>query len=298
MKGGVLIKKTGFIEAILSAVIFGSMPLLTKILYSFGADFISTAFYRCFIPLIFIFLYEKYILKYSLKITKDELLHYLICAMPFAFTMLTLFNSYNFISSGAATSIHFIYPVIIFLTTSILSSQRPRAIETLCIIMSFLGLFIITDFKEMSSLDGIIFALVSAFTFAAYSLYLERSTIINSMQPLKTLFYLNLFSSLIILIYALITRTPIHTGFEPKQWLVVFIYSTLITVCAAFLYQRAIMQIGAKYTSMLSTLEPITSLILGFSILNEKLTNPQIFTIILIFSASFILIRSRQKEID
>lgn len=60
------------------------------------------------------------------------------------------------------------------------------------------------------------------------------------------------------------------------------------------MYQRAVSEIGAKYTSILSTLEVVTSIIIGFFILNEKLTATQTVAVSLIFLSSLVLVKSRK----
>lgn len=290
-----MIPGLGYLYAILSAIIFGSMPLLTKNIYAYGCDSVSSAFYRMSLSLVFVYLFLRIGKKMDMRINRRELFNLILAAFGFMLTSLTLFQSYHFISSGAATSIHFTYPILIFLAVTALLRERPTAVEILCIIMATTGLVALMDFSQLANLQGIIYAFISAITYAFYSIYLEKSNICR-MPPLKVLFYVNLFGAMMILGYALLTGKGIYRDFNGKEWMMVLLFSLIITVGATFLYQLAVIHIGAKNTSVLSTCEPIVSILIGFFILHENLTKIQLIAVLLIFIASLTLILYQRKK--
>lgn len=287
------IKNIGFVDAIVSAMIFGAMPLFTKSLFSFGLNPISSAFYRMSMLLVFIYLFAKIYLKCDMRLSKYEFFHFLIGAFSFVLTSTLLFSSYNYISVGASTSIHFVYPVIIFIAVSIIKKKIPNLIEVLCIVFTMIGLLLMTDFTELSNIKGIFFAVISAFTYAFYSIYLEKKVFLN-MKPVKTLFYMNFLGAIILFIFSISTKNYIKYDFQITQWIGILLYSLVLTVGATFLYQKAVILIGATYTSILSALEPITSILLGFFIFKETLSVVQIIAVIFIILSTFILIKSKK----
>lgn len=288
------IKNTGFLAATSSAIIFGAMPLFTKSLFSFGLDPISSAFYRMSMSLVFIFLFSKFVLKYDMKLDKYEIFHFFVGALSFVLTSTLLFTSYKYISVGAATSIHFVYPVIIFIATSIIHSKKPSLVEVLCIVATMTGILFITDFSELFSIKGIFISFVSAFTYSFYSIYLEKDIFLK-IKPIKILFYMNFFGAIILFVFSLISKNPIKYDFTIDKWAIILGYSFILTVGATFLYQQAIRLVGAKYTSILSTLEPITSIVLGFFIFSEILSVLQIIAVFLIIVSTFILVVLKTK---
>ena len=274
-------------------MIFGAMPLFTKSLFSFGLNPISSAFYRMSMLLVFIYLFAKIYLKCDMRLSKYEFFHFLIGAFSFVLTSTLLFSSYNYISVGASTSIHFVYTVIIFIAVSIIKKKIPNLIEVLCIIFTMIGLLLMTDFTELSNIKGIFFAVISAFTYAFYSIYLEKK-VFSNMKPVKTLFYMNFLGAIILFIFSISTKNYIKYDFQITQWIGILLYSFVLTVGATFLYQKAVILIGATYTSILSTLEPITSILLGFFIFKETLSVVQIIAVIFIILSTFILIKSKK----
>lgn len=287
------IKNIGFIDAIISAMIFGAMPLFTKSLFSFGLNPISSAFYRMSMSLVFIYLFAKIYLKCDMRLSKYDFFHFLIGAFSFVLTSTLLFSSYNYISVGASTSIHFVYPVIIFIAVSIIKKKIPNLMEVLCIVFTMIGLLLMTDFTELSNIKGIFFAVISAFTYAFYSIYLEKK-VFSNMKPVKTLFYMNFLGAIILFIFSISTKNYIKYDFQITQWIGILLYSLVLTVGATFLYQKAVILIGATYTSILSALEPITSILLGFFIFKETLSVVQIIAVIFIILSTFILIKSKK----
>lgn len=293
-----MILNLGYVYAVLSAVIFGAMPLLTKYLYQYGCDSVSCAFYRMSMSLVLIYLSMRGPLKTDMRLTKKEAFHLFMASIGFMLTSLTLFSSYCYISSGAATSLHFMYPVVIFLGTVLFFRKKPKGVEVLCVCLATAGLLCLMDFSQMSRVKGIFFAFASSVTYSFYSLCLEGSNISN-MKPIKILFYVNAFGAIWILLYAMTFGNGIVHEFTVLQWGVILFYSLILTVGATFFYQLGVLYIGAKNTSILSTFEPIVSIMIGFFILREQLTNLQMIAVLLIFTASFILVvfpRGKRKR--
>lgn len=285
----------GTIQAISSAVLFGLMPLFTKVIYSFGANFASTAFYRTSLSLILVLLLS--ILEdRSIRISFKEFIYLLIGSVFFVSTSLTLYSSYNYISSGVATTIHFAYPIIIFIINAIISKIRPNKVDIFCILTVSIGLVLIVDLSGGKiDLRGITLAAISAFTYSFYSIFLERS-ILKHLNALRILFYINLISSFLIILFVNITGNEIMLSYSMFQWIFIFLYSIVITVGATFLYQKSLRNIGATYTSILSCLEPVTSVVVGVLILSESIFFKQVFAIILILSSTVIIVKNQIKK--
>ncbi|WP_256484158.1 MULTISPECIES: DMT family transporter [unclassified Treponema] len=278
-------------DAAASAFIFGLMPLFTKILFDLGLNPIGSSFYRMSLALIFIFIYSKF-LKIDMKLNKKEFRLVLLAALFFTLNSISLFASYKYINSGSATSIHFLYPVIIFTASAFMLKQRPSIYEILCIAAAVMGLFFIADFKEVSSAPGIIYAFMSAIVYSVYSFILERT---KKIHPIKLLFYVNFFGSLMIFAFSLSQPERIPFDFTLPQFGLLIFYSCILTVGATFLYQKAVAKIGAKYTSILSTLEPVTSLAVGLLFLKENMTLLQFFAAVLIVLAALVLIKLKRN---
>lgn len=285
----------GIVQAIFSAMLYGLMPLFTKVIFNFGANFASAAFYRTSLPLIFV-LVLSILEDRSIRINLKELLYLIIASIFFVSTSLTLYRSYNFISSGVATTIHFAYPIIIFIINTIITKTKPNKVDVFCILMVSIGLILIIDLKSGHvDVRGIILAAISAFTYSFYSIFLERSYLRN-LSSLRILFYINMISTFLILIFITVSGNELIFKFSPIQWFFLLIYSVVITIGATLLYQKSLRNIGATYTSILSCLEPVTSIVVGIVVMSELLFFKQFIAIILIIVSTITIVKNQIKK--
>jgi len=110
----------GYFFAIISAVIFGCMPLMAKHIYADGVNSISLVFLRnlfSLLPLALLACKEQGTLKLPIKLMPSVSLIAILgcCATP-----ILLFSSYNYMASGTATIFHFIYPAVVVVSEIIL----------------------------------------------------------------------------------------------------------------------------------------------------------------------------------
>ena len=119
----------------------------------------------------------------------------------------------------------------------------------------------IVDFKQVNNLIGVLFSFLSGITFAFYSLYFEKSGL-KEMETYKICFYISLFSSSLVFLYAILKGDLVLLK-SLEGWGTAAIFSILVTVFAVTFFQTGIRYIGAQKSSILSTFEPVTSIIVG-----------------------------------
>ena len=110
----------GKMYLIMSAVLYGIIPFFTTVAYTGGANGITLTFLRSVIslPLLLVVILTD---KRNLKINRKQFEKIVVLSvfggvMP----LVTLYLSYNYISTGLATTLHFIYPLIIILAMSVI----------------------------------------------------------------------------------------------------------------------------------------------------------------------------------
>ncbi|WP_406241755.1 DMT family transporter [Tissierella carlieri] len=277
------IKSKGILAVIISATIFGSMPLMAKVVYESGGNAISLTFYRFSLILPFLYLLIKRNDKETLKITKEEFKKIVfVGTLGYGATALLLYLSYNYIPSGMATTIHFIYPVFVILGCILFFKEKPSIIKIIAVILCLLGVLMFYDGNGNINFAGIFLAFASSITFAFYTIYLDKSGL-KQMNTMKLTFYLCLIASIMMLIFSIITRT-FTINMKPLGWLMALFLSLSVGLGVNF-FQIGIKIVGPQNTSILSTFEPITSVIIGILILNESFGLKTIFGIGLILLA-------------
>ncbi|MBU5256599.1 DMT family transporter [Tissierella praeacuta] len=261
-------KLKGIFSVMISAIIFGSMPLMAKIVFNEGGNPTSLAFYRFLLIIPFLYILIKRNKEETLKITKEEFKKIiLVGTIGYGATALLLYLSYNYIPSGMATTIHFVYPVFVILGCILFFKEKPNIIKIISVILCVLGVLMFYDGNGNINFMGIFLAFASSITFAFYTIYLDKSGL-KEMNTVKLTFYLCSIAAVMMFIFSIITKTfTIHM--KPLGWLM-SLFLSLSVGLGVNLFQIGIKIVGPQSTSILSTFEPITSVIIGVLILNES----------------------------
>ncbi len=281
----------GVIYTVISAVIYGFTPVLAKITYEQGSNSVSLTFYRVLfgLPFLYLLMLKKGV---SLKIAKDEVFKFFILSfLGVGLTTTMLYESYSYISVGMATTIHFIYPCVVFFMYILFFKEQFNLKKLIALILSMLGIVILIDEIRVDNLLGVFLAGFSGITYGLYLVYLDKSGL-KDMNAYKVTFYVSLFSAVGVFIFAKMTG-QLTSDLTPLAWG----YSVLIAFLTA-IFGVSFLQLGVKYcgattASILSTIEPITSIIFGVMILNETLNVFKIVGCVLIIYAVYLLAKHK-----
>lgn len=274
----------GIMAVMISAIVFGLMPLMAKIIYREGGNPIGLTFFRFIFLLPILYAIIKKNGDMTLKISKEELKQIIILsAVGYGATPLLLYSSYNYISSGLATTIHYIYPVFVILICTVFYKERASAIKIISLLFCLLGIVLFYDGNGTTNLIGLVFSFASGITFAFYTVYLDKS-IVRKIHTLKTTFYLSLIASALLFIFGIITNS-VFVYISPLGWLMSVILSLVVGFGGSYLFQIGVKAIGPQNTAILSTFEPITSVVVGLLVLSESFGIRTFFGIALILVA-------------
>lgn len=288
-------RKDGVAFAISSAVTFGIIPILAIFAYRGNINTITLVFLRFFLSSVVIFAYIL-IKRIDFKVTKNMFLKLFFCGITsYGLTFLTLFASYNYISVGLATVLHFIYPAIVTCLSFFIFKENLSAYKIGSLILSILGVYILIGFniKKLNML-GIILALVSGITYSIYILQIGYSSM-KDINNIVLIFYISLFASLGIFLFGAV-KNSISFDIEPSSYIFV-ICIVFMSIFSLFTLTMAVKCIGSSNSSILSTFEPITSIILSAIIFKDDITaNIIIGTIFILVSVYGIVKKPRVKN--
>ena len=276
----------GYLISVTSAVIFGLMPLLTKTVYQSGANSYTAAFMRMLVGTAVFLLLHRLTEKTALSVNKKELKQLLIFAIGYGTTPILLYTSYNYLASGLATTLHFVYPVLVVAGSVLCGLAKLTRRKVICCILCMAGIIAFYTPGGEVSLKGILIALASGVMCAFYTIYLEASDLLR-MEPYKLAFWNHGFGMLIIGVCALLLRKFCWPG-TAGGWTFALLLG-LATAAASFLYQQSEKYIGAQDTALLATFEPLTSIIIGYFVYAEPLTGRNIAGIICILLSVILL---------
>jgi drug/metabolite transporter (DMT)-like permease len=269
------------------------MPLIVKNIYIQGGNAITVTFLRALLslPVLYVLMKRE---GGTLRVPLKRLRKLVILALGFASTTILLFTSYAYISSGTATTIHFVYPVFVLLGSIIFFKEPFDRVKFLCVLLCTWGILMFYTPGETGSVIGLILAFASGLTFAFYVIYLDKSGL-KSIKPFTLGFYLAAVTSVELFFYAVLTNQLV-LDMTLKGWALSGVLAISVSVGAVVLFQVGLRQVGAQSTSILSTFEPVTSIIIGVIMFSEPLGIKSIIGVGLILtSVIWLTIGSRQQ---
>lgn len=282
----------GLLATMISAVFFGFIPLFVKTICAGGGNSVSAAFYRFFlsVPVLYIYLKAQGI---SMRITRTEFTKIaLITIFGYGGTAVLLFSSYNFIPSGMSTTIHFMYPVFTILGCMIFFKEKVSPLKLLCVALCFGGILLFYNGESGGSVLGMALSFLSGVTYAFYTIYLEKSGL-QKMENLKLIFYMNTVAAAMILVMALLT-TQFTLRLTPLAWGTAVFFATATSLIGVLGYQIGVKCIGPQNAAILSTFEPITSVIVGVLVYREAFSARTLLGCLCVLSA--VVIVAKMKE--
>lgn len=221
-----------------------------------------------------------------------------------------LLNQYAYLSAilytnaGTATVLQYMTPVLILAYTCVKDRVSPTGAEILSIILAILGTFVIATHGHWTSLAitplGLFWGLLSAVTYALYILLPAKL-----ISRWGSLIIIGLGMLISGLVFPVVTSS--FKGEILLSWdigLALFGMVGIGTVFAYTVFLEGTAIIGAVKGSLLASIEPIASVMFGILLLSEQFYMIDLFGMILIMLAVFIIslkditTLSRQKRIS
>lgn len=282
----------GIIYALLSSAAFGFMPIFAKELYNNGVNTLTVLSLRFLLAALLLLIYFLSA-KINFRVNKSQLIIlFLIGIVGYTATGLTLFFSYNYISVGMATTMHFIYPAVVIILNYSIYKESLTKFKVLALLLSMTGVYILIGIKTQGlNLGGAILAMVSGFTYAGCVMGMNHKEV-KKLSNLVTVFYFSLSAGTTLL---LITLFRGQLSFIINSYSLISItgISLVSTIISIGLFVKALKIIGSSSTSILGTFEPIVSIIMGIILFKEKITLTLAIGTILILASVVILAKER-----
>ena len=282
-------KTKGFILGAIAAASYGMNPLFALPLYGAGMSVDTVLFYRYSLAVIVLGIMMKF-QKQSFAIKRVDVLPLCIMGLLFAFSSLFLFMSYNYMDAGIASTILFVYPVLVAIIMAVVFKEKVSPITMFSIALAFVGISMLCKSPggQTLSLVGITFVFLSSLSYAIYIVGVNRSSL-KDMPIAKLTFYVLLFG-LSVYVVRLQFCTELQVIPTPMLWINAVSLAVFPTVISLVTMTKAIHYIGSTPTAILGALEPVTALFFGVLVFGEQLTPRIILGILMVITAVTLII--------
>lgn len=285
-------KLKGYLLAALAAATYGTNPAFAVPLYAEGMNPNTVLLFRYVLglPILAVMLMAR---GYSLKISRREMMPLGVLGVLMGISSLTLFESYNYMNSGIASTLLFVYPVMVAVLMTFLFHERFRATTALCLAIMTGGLILLLRAPEGVKISGIgvLLVMLSSLTYAIYLVMTNVSKTIQAIPTLKLLFWQLAFGSMVFL-FMFAIGTPFTPVPQATSWINLVALAVLPTVVSLGCTTVAIHCIGSTPTAIFGALEPVTAVALSILTLDQSITPRELWGGLLIVIATTMVVAS------
>ena len=286
-------KHKGIICGILAAVCYGTNPFGALPLYEEGVNTASVLFYRFFMAVLMLAI-MLIVRRKDFSVTKGELKVLGSLGMLFAASSITYYQSFHFMDAGIASTILFVYPVMVAVIMATFFREKVTASTVTSIILALVGIGLLYKGDAGVSLStmGVLLVMVSSLTYAVYIVIVNQSSI--CMSSLKLTFYVLLICMLCLLAYSF-TSPDLYLMLppSPRAWFFACWLGLVPTVLSLVFMTIAVHEVGATPTAIMGALEPLTAVAIGVMVFDESLTFRLAVGIVLILSAVLLIVMGK-----
>lgn len=280
---------TGVTYAVLSSASFGLIPLFSISLLSVGVGSPTILCYRFLVAAV-VMAIIMFFTRRSFRLSADVVVAVALLSILYASTAILLLESYKCIPSGVATTIHFLYPLVVTLTMSWLFKERISRSIYVAVVVSLLGVSLLAwgYHTEGNFRLGVTLALLTVVSYAAYIVGVMRSRA-SRVDSIVLTFYVLAFGALLFLLYAMAT-TGIEAVHRWGDWRDLIMLAIVCTVLSDYTLILAIKRIGSTRTSILGSMEPLTAVVVGVVYFREHIDATSVVGLILVIVAVVMVI--------
>lgn len=287
---------TGYCLAALAAAAYGTNPAFAIPLYEQGLNPTSVLLFRYILslPMLAAMIAVRGI---GFRLRRHEAGPVAILGILMGLSSLGLFASYEYLNSGIASTLLFIYPILVAIMMIFIYHERFRPSLAICLALMSAGLLLLMDAGSGGgiSITGILLVVLSAVTYALYIVMVNVSPTIRGIPTTRLLFYLIAWGSLLF-VGGIAAGTPLTLPDNAANWLNLICLAALPTVLSLWCTTRAIQIIGSTPTAIFGALEPVTAVILSVVVLNQTITGRDILGATLIVTATTIVISAHSVD--
>lgn len=290
----------GLFYAAISSASFGFSPLFSIALIAAGLTNFDVLSYRWLTAALVLIIYA-FIKGKSLRLNSfSEVWKVMLLSALRAITSITLLIGYANIASGIASTINFMYPVIVSFCMMLFFGEQKSWVTFGAIALAILGVYLMASGDGLTveggnTTLGLTCSLISAFSFAAYYIVMKRSKA-DKIEAVKFTTWIMVLSAVYFIAGGLITEGSISIVTDGKSWLYILGLGLWATMVSNFTGVKAVRRIGPTLTSILGALQPLTAVILGALFLDEHLGLKAMAGIVLIMAAVIIIVLHTNKK--
>lgn len=285
-------KLTGSAVGLIAAITYGLNPLFALPLQAEGVDTITILFFRYLlaIPIVGAMMVMR---GRTFRVGGRQAWMLLLMGVLMGLSSLLLFESYRLMDAGIASTLLFVYPLMVAVIMGSLYGERMGVATWVCLLAATIGIALLyngEDGEATLSFWGTMMVMASALCYALYIVGVNKSSL--ARLPTLTVTFYCLLTGLLVFVVPAIWHGNLGIPHGPGQWLRIGALALLPTAISLTCTTLAISYVGSTVTAILGAMEPVTAVIIGITVFGERLTGSDIIGLLLIVSAVTLVVVS------
>lgn len=296
----------GYLAGIITGVTYGMNPLFAMPVLGAGVSVETVLFVRYAVAVLVLGMVILSTHK-SFAVSRVQLGWLAMLGVLFSCSSLFLFLAYNYIPSGIATTIIFLYPTLVALIMVFLK-VFPTWQTWVSIVVTFIAILFLCDYDSSQPVryEGIILAFLSALSYAFFIVLINRKRCLRELSNDVLTFYALITGCIV---FGLIAFVGNHSGkisllndfnttcAHSSLWLNLILLAVIPTVISTATLAASTKIIGATKASVMGVFEPLTAILIGTLIFGEKMSwNIVIGIVLSIFAICFMILCPGRKK--
>ncbi len=270
----------GYALGVIAAASYGTNPLFAIPLYEAGLTPDSVLFLRYLVALpvvaAMILLRGR-----GFSVSRRQLLTLVVLGLLVALSSLTLFMSYNYMDVGIASTILFVYPIMVAVIMAAFYREKTGWMTIFCIALATVGIGLLmrNPGGGFVSVTGTLLVTASALTYAIYIVAVNKTSLAR-VATLTVTFYALLFGLSLFLVRLLAAGE--HLFPVLPDW-------RLWGCVAGLAIFPTALSFGCTNAAILGAFEPVTAVVIGVFAFGEMVT-PRVFCGLMLIMVAVILV--------
>lgn len=296
----------GYLAGIITGVTYGMNPLFAMPVLGAGVSVETVLFVRYAVAVLVLGMVILSTHK-SFAVSRKQLGWLAMLGVLFSCSSLFLFLAYNYIPSGIATTIIFLYPTLVALIMVFLK-VFPTWQTWVSIVVTFIAILFLCNYDSSQPVRyaGIILAFLSALSYAFFIVLINRKRCLRELSNDVLTFYALITGCIV---FGLIAFVGNHSGkisllndfnaicAHSSLWLNLILLAVIPTVISTATLAASTKIIGATKASVMGVFEPLTAILIGTLIFDEKMSwNIVIGIVLSVFAICFMILCPGRKK--
>ncbi|HEY1454886.1 MAG TPA: DMT family transporter [Candidatus Dormibacteraeota bacterium] len=269
--------------ALVSAAAFGSLSILAKLAYAAGLGTYQLLAFRFVLAAAGMLVLAALVNQSPLSLSRRQLATLFgLGAVIYTGQSLTYFTALRTLPASLCVLIVYAYPSLVVVAGWVFLRRAVSVWHGVALILSFAGLVLLVGGGRISMSWGLLFAMAAPLIYTAYILVGERA--MASVPAIAASAVIMSGTAVAFCIFAAIDG-QLSLPATSRGWAVGVGIALLPTMVAISFFMAALPRIGGARAALLSTLEPVITVILAVVLLGDRLSPPQVAGGVLVLAA-------------